>query len=375
MGGIDLCHGRHDDPGHLGDEQPIALDQPLRTAPAVARPADRAARSGRRGRGVDVPRALGGSDPARSPQPVAPAASRTVATEPDRPSPLPPPAPIRRPPAVTPCRSFVPMRPSGPAFPFAPDGERSIARAYLKAFGRARRLVYLEDQYLWSRAAADVLAERLREEPELRLVAVVPRYPDRDGRLSGPPYRIGQQQALRAAARRRGTSRRRLRHRVAHRMADLRPRQGVHHRRCLDDGRQRQPQPAVVDQRLGALVRGDRRSARRTRAQRPGRLRRRRPSSRPRDPSAAVVRAPRSDADDHADVVDGVRGIDVLRRAAGELDDWHAGGRRGPRPSGRLRSHRPTPLRSWTAWWAEGLHRTLVDPDGRPRHLRRTGGF
>ena len=41
-----------------------------------------------------------------------------------------------------------------PPFPFAPEGERSIARAYLKAFRRARRLVYLEDQYLWSPHAA-----------------------------------------------------------------------------------------------------------------------------------------------------------------------------------------------------------------------------
>ena len=30
-------------------------------------------------------------------------------------------------------------------FPFAPDGERSIARAYLHAFSRARRTVYFED--------------------------------------------------------------------------------------------------------------------------------------------------------------------------------------------------------------------------------------
>src|SRR5262249_16980617 len=93
-----------------------------------------------------------------------------------------------------------------PPHPFAPQGERSIARAYLKAFERARRLVYFEDQYLWSGAAAGFLAERLRAEPRLHVVAVVPRYPDRNGRLSGPPYRAGQQTAI-AALRRAGRDR------------------------------------------------------------------------------------------------------------------------------------------------------------------------
>jgi len=44
------------------------------------------------------------------------------------------------------------------AIPFAPDGERSIARAYLKALGRARSLVYIEDQYLWGSLVSDALA-------------------------------------------------------------------------------------------------------------------------------------------------------------------------------------------------------------------------
>jgi phosphatidylserine/phosphatidylglycerophosphate/cardiolipin synthase-like enzyme len=37
-----------------------------------------------------------------------------------------------------------------PRYPYAPAGERSIALGYTKALGRAQRLVYIEDQYLWS---------------------------------------------------------------------------------------------------------------------------------------------------------------------------------------------------------------------------------
>ena len=40
-------------------------------------------------------------------------------------------------------------------YDFAPHGERSIARGYSKAVGRARRLIYLEDQYLWSKRVGE----------------------------------------------------------------------------------------------------------------------------------------------------------------------------------------------------------------------------
>ena len=49
-------------------------------------------------------------------------------------------------------------------YPFAPDGERSIARAYKKAFANARTLIYLEDQYLWSLDATRALCDALRNE-------------------------------------------------------------------------------------------------------------------------------------------------------------------------------------------------------------------
>ena len=45
-----------------------------------------------------------------------------------------------------------------PSYPFATDGERSVARAYAKAFGQARSLIYLEDQYMWSSEVARLFA-------------------------------------------------------------------------------------------------------------------------------------------------------------------------------------------------------------------------
>jgi hypothetical protein len=81
---------------------------------------------------------------------------------------------------------------------FAPDGERSIARSYLKVLQRARSLIYIEDQYLWSPQVATPFAEALAANPELCLIAVIPRFPDHDGRLSRPPSLVGHQLALEA---------------------------------------------------------------------------------------------------------------------------------------------------------------------------------
>jgi phosphatidylserine/phosphatidylglycerophosphate/cardiolipin synthase-like enzyme len=262
-----------------------------------------------------------------------------------------------------------------PPHRFAPDGERSIARAYIKAFGRARQLVYVEDQYLWSGAAAGALAERLQAEPGLHVVAVVPRFPDRDGRLSGPPYRIGQQRAVEQLRRAGGE-------RVS--FFDLEAPSGwpvyVHSKVCVIDDtwmivgsdnlnirswtNDSELSCAVVDSDL------DERE--------------------PRDPGGrgdgarVLARDTRlrlwcehlgREPGDDADLVDGVDAIRMLHRSASALDDWNDRGRVGPRPAGRIREHRPGPVRWWASWWAQPLHRVLVDPDGRPRALRRAGRF
>ena len=82
------------------------------------------------------------------------------------------------------------------------------------------------------------------------------------------------------------------------------------------------------------------------------------------------------DGDDEG-LLDPARAADTVRKSAAELDAWHEGGCRGPRPAGRLRSHpvgkdRALPARH--RWFTAPIYRSLLDPDGRPldMRLRRT---
>ena len=45
---------------------------------------------------------------------------------------------------------------------------------------------------MWSREIAALFASALRREPDLRVIVVVPRFPDRNGVVSGPPHRLAQ---------------------------------------------------------------------------------------------------------------------------------------------------------------------------------------
>ena len=116
------------------------------------------------------------------------------------------------------------------AFPFAPEGERSVARGITKALRRGRRLVYVEDQYLWSRQAVAAYCQALAAEPELLLVAVVSAYPDQDGRLSTAPNLIGRLDAMRALDAAGGQTGGSLRAGKHGRHPGLCARQAVHHR-------------------------------------------------------------------------------------------------------------------------------------------------
>ena len=180
----------------------------------------------------------------------------------------PPDPPVCGPHAVQVLRTYPHVR---HVYDFAPQGERSIARGYRKAIRRARRLIYLEDQYLWSKEVAELFADALRDNPGLHVVAVVPRHPDVDGRLSLSPNLVGRQQALDVCRRAGGRPGARLRRGEPPRHTGLRARQGVHHRRRVDQRRQRQLQPTLLDPRQRAVVRGARRHPRQPGTPRPSR--------------------------------------------------------------------------------------------------------
>ena len=80
----------------------------------------------------------------------------------------------------------------------------------------------------------------------------------------------------------------------------------------------------------------------------------------------------RADGDDD-DLVDVRSAVDVLWRSAQELDAWHAGGRQGPRPPGRLRPHRIEQQPLVQRLVATPLYRTVFDPDGRPPRMKLRG--
>jgi len=80
----------------------------------------------------------------------------------------------------------------------------------------------------------------------------------------------------------------------------------------------------------------------------------------------------RADTDDLVDPAGAVRAASA---AADALEEWHAGGRTGARPPGRLRHHRPERLPLRTKLWAVPAYKLIYDPDGRPplERLRRRG--
>ena len=102
--------------------------------------------------------------------------------------------------------------------------------------------------------------------PDLRLIVVVPRHPDRNGVLSGPTNRLGQLDHDGSTRRGRRRSLRDLRPRERTRRRDLRPREDRGDRRRVRDARLGQHEPSIVDARFGAVDRRARRGGRRARA-------------------------------------------------------------------------------------------------------------
>ena len=373
IGGIDLSRGRSDTPAHLGDADPVRIDPRYGRRPPwhdlqleVRGPAV-----------LDVDLTFQERWEDRTPRdhrnPLR-AMWRRLSHEPRRlellQRRLPPPTLGSH--AVQVLRTY-PVRHR--VIPFAPEGERSIARAYLKALHRARALVYIEDQYLWGRLVAEALATALRAAPQLRMLIVVPRYPDRDGRISGRAARAAQWRAIDHLRRAGGG-------RVA--VYDLENEQGtpiyVHAKAVVVDDVWAMVGSANLNRRSWTH---DSEVACAVVDQCPD----------PRDPTdpgglgdrarvfARELRLRlwrehlgRASGDD-SDLLDLDRGFDAWREQAAALEAWHRRGRQGARPPGRVRTHRPGRVRPWAAWWAWPLYRTIVDPDGRPWRLRRSGRF
>ena len=233
-----------------------------------------------------------------------------------------------------------------PRYAFAPHGERSIARGYTKAIRRARRLIYLEDQYLWSTDVARLFARALRDQPDLHLVAVVPRHPDVDGRFALPPNQVGREKAL-ALCRKAGGDR-------VH-VFDVENHEGtpvyVHAKVCVVDdvwasvgSDNFNRRSWTHDSELSCAVLDETRDERARRATRPGSatapavfardLRLRAVARAPR-PRGRRRRGPRGPGD---------RRTPRCRPPRRRWSDWHRGGRSGPRPPGRLRPHDPERL-------------------------------
>jgi phosphatidylserine/phosphatidylglycerophosphate/cardiolipin synthase-like enzyme len=258
-------------------------------------------------------------------------------------------------------------------YPFAPHGERSVARGFRKAIGRARRLIYLEDQFLWSREVAEIFAAALVACPSLHIIALVPRFFDQGSTLTLRPNQVGREQAvslLLDAGR----------DRVA--IYDIENADGtpvyVHAKiSVIDDvwasvgsdnfnrrswSHDSEIACAVVDEERDArnpvdpagLGDGARKFARDLRLQ------------------LWREHLGREDGDD-ADLLDPAEAVAKFKESALALERWHQGGGRGERPPGNVRPHPRIQPSRMTRLWAEPMYRTIYDPDARTSEKRRLG--
>jgi phosphatidylserine/phosphatidylglycerophosphate/cardiolipin synthase-like enzyme len=241
-------------------------------------------------------------------------------------------------------------------YPFAPEGERSVARGYQKALRQARHLIYLEDQYLWSHDIAESFADALRDQPQLRLIVVVPPHPDMDG-LAARAQQFGRSEALGPLHAAGGD-------RLA--VYSLENHSGtpvyVHATVCVIDDTWAtigsdnfNRRSWTHDSELSCAVFDG-------------------SGAYPRDLRLTLAREhlDRADGDDD-DLREPKDAFEAFRRTAEELDAWYAGGCRGDRPPGRLRTVGQPSVRH--RFIASVLYRTVTDPDARPRAMRRANAY
>ena len=380
VGGIDLCHSRRDDSDHHGDPQAVRMAAEYGPTPpwhdvqaAITGPAVHDVETVFRERWED-PTAL-----SRNPLNIARDRWRSLDLRPDPlPAQAPPPPPVDDGTHVVQLlRTYPNLR--GRDYSFAPGGERSVARGYSKALRRARQLIYIEDQYLWGHHVGEVFTRALRENPGLHLIGVVPLHPALAGAFSRTPELLGRRRAMldmmRAAP-----------GRVA--LYGIENHAGtpvyVHAKACVIDDTWAtvgsdnfNRRSWTHDSELSVVVVDRDQAARDARAR--------------QDPQVGYARRLRlSLAAEHldrgpgssgsplqsmADCVDPAGMFAAFADSATRLDDWHGGGRVGPRPTGRLRRIQPPELSPLARTVALAPYLVLHDPDGRPRPIRRTDDF
>lgn len=376
LGGIDLCHGRRDDADHAGDPQADEIASEYGPRPpwhdvqvALQGPVVHDVETTFRERWDDS------TASSRNPLRLLRDAGKHLHDE-LRPLPAqaPPPPPVDGADhAVQLLRTYPRLGP-GWAYDFAPRGERSVARGYTKAVRRARRLIHIEDQFLWGGEMSTLLVEALEANEGLHLVAVLPQFPDQDGWFARDPQMLGRlrgvQRVLLSAP-----------DRVA--FYGLENDAGtpvyVHAKVCvLDDTwasigsdnfcrrswtNDSELSAAVLD--LGSD--GPDSYAHRLRltlaAEHLDRL--------DVDQLTSLDRPEPADlAEAMADCIDPVDMFHAFAASADALDAWHAGGRTGPRPPGRLRRLPEPSLPLLRQAAAAPWYRFLHDPDGRSPAMR-----
>lgn len=371
VGGIDLCHTRNDDSDHAGDPQAVRMGRVWGPTPPwhdvmlqVWGPAVGDVEASFRERWDDpTPRMLdpielgrlalgsggrGGPLPAQLPDPAA----RGTAS-------------------VQVLRTYPPKV---PPFPFAPLGERSIARGYEKAVGRATSLIYVEDQYFWGGEVVSCFARALAARPELRLIVVLPHHASQDGwlgRVSQAARAEALEEVLRAGPGRVG-------------VYGLENPAGtpvyVHSKVCVVDDAWACVGSDNVNRRswthdseLSCAVHDpagdtgepslvdDAGDGTRTFA---------------RDLRVRLAREhlDRAEGDD-ADLVDPLAAFEAFRSSAARLQAWYDGGRCGPRPPGRLRLYASPAVSGVDQLVGGVVARFAGDPDARPLPLQWFGRF
>ncbi|WP_323793655.1 phospholipase D family protein [Nocardioides sp.] len=367
VGGIDLCHSRRDDAEHLGDPQHYDLAEEYGATPPwhdvqaeITGPAVHDVETVFRERWED-PAPFDGTSGRRI--------TRPRRSTPSTPTPSPLPAQLPAPPAVPGGTHVVQLLRTYPQltakrdYPFAPGGERSVARGYTRAIRRARRLIYVEDQYLWGRHVGEMFGRALEQNPELHIIAVTPLHPDLEGPLGRWPQLEGRRRALRHLLRAAPD-------RVA--LYGLENHSGtpvyVHAKACVIDDTWTtigsdnfNRRSWTHDSELSAVV-----------VDRAGDYGRR---LRLTLAAEHLDRVCDESFTTTADCLDPADMFATYAASAARLDAWHDGGRVGPRPDGRLRAMRAGELGPFARAVAALPYTYLHDPDGRPRHLRRDHGF